>query len=73
MLLHPPWHAVPTLFGQPHVVELLDPFIPGLKQQNVEIISPAGAPGVIMFLSKRTGQAEINVVTGDPWYYPTCN
>lgn len=50
------------------VVEILGPFFPGLMGDNGEILSPMGAPNTVMFLTRRSGRATIDVVTGDPWY-----
>ena len=50
------------------VVEILGPFTSGVIVDASEILSPAGGPGVVMFLARHTGQAQIEVVTGDPWH-----
>lgn len=50
------------------VCEMLGPFLTGVLGQNDELLSPEGAPNVIMFLARRPGQATIDIITGDPWH-----
>jgi hypothetical protein len=48
--------------------EMLGPFLTGVLGTNEELLSPQGAPNVIMFLARRPGQATIDIITGDPWH-----
>jgi hypothetical protein len=50
------------------VCEMVGPFLTGVIGLNDELISPEGAPNVIMFLARRPGEATIVIVTGDPWH-----
>lgn len=52
------------------IVEMLGPFLPGVLTESGEALSPEGAPNTVLFLARRPGQAEIDVVTGDPWRAP---
>jgi hypothetical protein len=36
--------------------------------QNGEILTPAGAPNIVLFLACVPGHGTIEVVTGDPWH-----
>jgi hypothetical protein len=49
-------------------VENLGSFLPGLMLTNGEILSPLGAPSKVMVLARFPGNAEVEIITGDPWY-----
>lgn len=53
-----------------NVVEMLGPFLSGYISGSGEIISPSGAPGMVLFYARQDGTAQIDVVTGDPFYHP---
>ena len=50
------------------VCEMLGPFLTSVVGTNDELLSPSGAPNVVLFLARRPGQATIDIVTGDPWH-----
>ena len=50
------------------VIEMLGSFLTCVLGRNGELLSPEGAPGVVMFLARRPGQATIDIITGDPWH-----
>jgi hypothetical protein len=49
------------------VVEVLGPFMTSVIGIDGSVLSPMGAPNVIMLLARNSGRAEIDVITGDPW------
>lgn len=49
-------------------VEMLGPFLTGVVGANNELLSPLGAPNVVLFLARRPGEAVVEIVTGDPWH-----
>jgi hypothetical protein len=49
------------------VVEVLGPFVTSVLGNDESVLSPAGAPNVLMLLARNAGRAELDVVTGDPW------
>jgi hypothetical protein len=51
----------------PDLVQFLGPFIIGTLQNDGKVITPMGNPHTVMFLCRGSGQANIDVVTGDPW------
>ena len=38
---------------------------------NGRVLSPMGAPGIVLFVAKAPGSAVIDIVTGDPWTSPS--
>jgi len=52
------------------IIELLGPFSTAILQDNGEIISPMGPPGILLFFARRPGKAKIEVVSGDPFFKP---
>jgi hypothetical protein len=50
------------------VIEMLGAFLTGVVGNGGQILSPMGAPNTVLFLARRSGQARIDVVTGDPWH-----
>jgi hypothetical protein len=52
------------------VVEISGPFLPAVLGDNGAIFTPMGAPNTVLFRALRTGQATLDVVTGDPWHSP---
>jgi len=51
-------------------VELLGAFLRSVVGDDGRVLSPQGAPNAVVFLARRPGPAEIDVVTGDPWHGP---
>lgn len=51
-------------------VELLGSFVGALLGTDGTVLTPAGAPNVVLFRARAPGRAEIDVVTGDPWRSP---
>lgn len=52
-------------------VELIGIFNHGVLGTDGRVLSPMGAPGIVLFVAKAPGIAAIDVVTGDPWKSPT--
>jgi hypothetical protein len=50
------------------VVQMLGPYVPGVVGTNGQMLTPEGPPTAVLFLANSTGQAQIDVVTGDPWF-----
>lgn len=50
------------------VIELLGAFLPAVLGEHGEILTPMGAPNTVLFRALRSGQATIDLVTGDPWH-----
>jgi hypothetical protein len=61
------WASGGRVAAGAEVVEMLGPFLTSVLGQNRELLSPMGAPNVVLFLARRSGQATIDIVTGDPW------
>ena len=43
----------------------------GVLGTNGRVLSPMGAPGIVLFIAKAPGSAVIDIVTGDPWTSPS--
>jgi hypothetical protein len=56
------------------VVELIGPFVSAVSGAEGEILTPAGPPNTVLFRARRKGEAEIDILTGDPFFEPrkTC-
>jgi hypothetical protein len=48
-------------------VEMLGAFLQSVIGTNGQILSPMGAPNVVLFVARSPGQATIEVFTGDPF------
>ena len=48
-------------------VQLLGIFLQSVVGTNGQILSPMGSPNAVLFLARSSGQAKIDIVTGDPW------
>jgi hypothetical protein len=51
-------------------VEFLGAFMRSVVGVDQRVLTPIGAPNAIVFLARRCGWAEIDVITGDPWHSP---
>jgi|SRR4051812_13626018 len=51
-----------------HLLEMIGPLIPGVIAGNGQIISPEGAPNTIVLVARQSGEAQIQVATGNPFY-----
>jgi hypothetical protein len=49
------------------VVELLGPFNQALVASDGSVLTPMGAPNVVLVAARQAGRATIEVITGDPW------
>jgi hypothetical protein len=49
------------------VVEMLGPLIDAVVGNDGTVLTPMGAPNVVLVRARRPGQATIEVITGDPW------
>lgn len=52
-------------------VELLGAFLKCVVGLEGEVLTPMGAPNVVLFRARRAGTARVAVVSGDPWHQPT--
>lgn len=50
------------------VVQMFGAFLPGVIGTNGQILSPMGSPNTVLFLTRRTGWAIIDIITGDPFH-----
>jgi hypothetical protein len=50
------------------VVEMLGPFNQGLVSPDGSVLTPMGAPNVVLVRARQAGRATIEVITGDPWH-----
>ncbi|HML13338.1 MAG TPA: hypothetical protein VK456_08540 [Xanthobacteraceae bacterium] len=48
-------------------VELLGPFVESVVGTNGQIFSPTAPPNTLLLRASHPGQADVEVVTGDPW------
>jgi hypothetical protein len=48
-------------------LEVLGPLVPGVPVGHAEILSPEGAPGLVLVVARRTGRATLELVLGSPW------
>lgn len=51
-------------------VEIIGILAEGVVGTDGRVLAPAGSPSTVLFLARLPGQAEIDVVTGDPWHSP---
>jgi hypothetical protein len=52
------------------IVELLGPFVTAVVDADGHIFTPAGPPSTVLLRAMRPGTAEIDVMTGDPFFKP---
>lgn len=52
------------------VVEMLGPFLEAIVGEDGNVLTPMGAPNVVLVRARRAGRAAIDVITGDPWRMP---
>src|SRR5436190_2188047 len=52
------------------VVELIGPFVSAVSGAEGEIRTPASPPNTVLFRARRKGEAEIDILTGDPFFKP---
>ena len=52
------------------VVELIGPLLEAVVGMDGAIVAPMGAPNVVLFRALQSGEAVIEVFTGDPWQAP---
>ena len=52
------------------VVELLGVFITAVVGTEGQILEPIGPPNTVLFRARTSGEAEITVMVGDPFYDP---
>ena len=52
------------------VVDLLPPLVSAVVGTNGRVLTPAGPPNTVLVRVHRSGQATIDVITGDPWHAP---
>ena len=50
------------------VIEMLGAFIPGTVAETGQVVSPMGAPNVVLLRARRAGRATLELVTGDPFH-----
>jgi hypothetical protein len=46
------------------------PFLPAVVAEDGTVLTPAGPPSTVLLGARRPGLAEVDVVTGDPFYNP---
>ncbi|MEJ3749548.1 hypothetical protein WEI85_40600 [Actinomycetes bacterium KLBMP 9797] len=51
-------------------VRIVGIFIPAVVGIDGQVLSPAGSPNTVLFQAIAPGQAQIDVLTGDPWRAP---
>ena len=61
------WAAGGRVESGSGVVELLGPFLTGVLGTNGEILSPMGAPNVVLLRALHSGRVTVDLITGDPW------
>jgi hypothetical protein len=49
------------------VVDMIGAFLPAVCTAAGEVVTPMGAPGVVLFVARTAGSASLEIVTGDPW------
>ena len=54
-------------------IELLGIYTESTVGTDGSVLTPAGAPNVVLFLGIAPGESVIDVVTGDPWRSPTAH
>jgi hypothetical protein len=54
--------------GDSGVVELLGAFVPGVVAGGGQVISPMGAPSIVVIRARRPGRTAVDLVMGDPWH-----
>jgi hypothetical protein len=52
------------------LMQVIGPLITGVVVNNGQILSPGGAPNAILILAVKAGKAQLEIVTGDPFYMP---
>jgi hypothetical protein len=52
------------------VMEVLGPFVPAVLDDEGNVLTPLGPPNTVLFRARQPGQAQIEVVTGDPFHAP---
>jgi hypothetical protein len=52
------------------VVEMLGPLLEAIVGEDGNVLTPMGAPNVVLVRARRPGRAAIDVITGDPWQRP---
>jgi hypothetical protein len=51
-------------------IELVGPLLTAVLGDDGTILTPMGAPNVILFRAHGPGESTIDIVTGDPWSAP---
>lgn len=51
-------------------VEILGPYLEAIVGEDGNVLTPMGAPNVVLVRARRPGRAAIDVITGDPWDGP---
>ena|SRR5438874_5356864 len=64
LLLHAPGASVESGAG---FIELIGPLLPAVLGDNGQIFVPEGGPNTVLFRAVKAGEAQIDVVQGDPW------
>lgn len=58
------------VISETKAIKIIGPFIDSLLLDDGEIISPMGAPNTIMLFARQPGQAQLEIIVGDPWFGP---
>ena len=53
-----------------NIVQALGAFSPGTMSPEGQVLAAMGGPDSVVFLARGEGQAEIEVIAGDPWVGP---
>jgi len=51
-------------------VQIMGPYRSAVVGDNGEIITPVGAPNIVLVWCRGPGHGTVEVVTGDPWHDP---
>jgi hypothetical protein len=52
----------------PDVVDMLGAFVPGSVARSGEVLSPQGAPSMVLFRATGAGAATLELISGDPFH-----
>src|SRR5258706_12232168 len=51
-------------------VEFIGPLLPAVLGDNGQIFVPEGGPNTVLLRAVEAGEAQIDIVQGDPWHSP---
>jgi len=67
LLLHATGASVQSGSGS---LQLIGPLLSAVLGDNGQIFTPEGGPNTVLFRALKIGEAQVDIVHGDPWHSP---